>query len=112
MKRFLLVLFIFSSFFVTAQTGKPVSAPEPAGKVVKFFPNPAVSVINFEFQHSLEKGYSLQIYNFIGKKVAEITSLTSKTSINLNEFYRGVYIFQLRDRAGRIVESGKFQVAK
>jgi hypothetical protein len=27
-------------------------------------------------------------------------------------YYRGLYIFQLRDRSGRIIESGKFQVIR
>ncbi len=35
-----------------------------------------------------------------------------RTSINLSEFNRGVYIYQLRNRAGKMVESGKFQVSK
>ncbi len=113
MKPFLLTLFICGSLFASAQSGKPIL---PAGdtqvKVLKFYPNPAISQINFEFQKSYEKGYVLQIYNFIGKKVSETTTLTSKTSIPLTDFYRGVYIFQLRDKTGRIVETGKFQVAR
>jgi hypothetical protein len=32
--------------------------------------------------------------------------------INLSDFPRGVYVYQLRDKTGRIVESGKFQVSK
>ena len=58
------------------------------------------------------KTYIYQIYNFLGKKVYENNNVMSKTSINLSDFYRGIYIFQLRDRNGIIVESGKFQVSK
>ena len=113
MKLFLLTLFICGSLFASAQSGKPIlPAGEIQVKVLKFYPNPAISQINFEFQKSYEKGYVLQIYNFTGKKVSETTTLTSKTSVPLTDFYRGVYIFQLRDKTGRIMETGKFQVVK
>lgn len=79
---------------------------------MKFYPNPATSVINFEFQRNFDKSYSLQIFNFMGKKVYELKTLSSRININLDEFYRGIYIFQLRDKNGSIVESGKFQVNK
>ncbi|MBS1732305.1 MAG: T9SS type A sorting domain-containing protein [Bacteroidetes bacterium] len=80
--------------------------------MMKFYPNPATSVINFEFQRNFDKSYSLQIFNFMGKKVYELKTLSSRININLDEFYRGIYIFQLRDKNGSIVESGKFQVNK
>ena len=83
-----------------------------AVKTVKFYPNPAVSFINFEFERTYDKSYSLLIYNFIGKKVVEMKISEQKINISLTDFYRGVYIFQLRDKSGNIVESGKFQVAK
>jgi len=42
----------------------------------------------------------------------EVNSLTPRTVINLNDFFRGVYVFQLTDRNGKVIESGKFQVEK
>jgi hypothetical protein len=80
------------------------------GSMVKFFPNPAVSQITFEFPSSLRENYSFQIYNFLGKKVFEQPTLTAQSVIDLNSFYRGLYIFQLRDRNGRIIQSGRFHV--
>ena len=81
-------------------------------KTVKFFPNPAVSSINFEFDKSYDKSYSLLIYNFIGKKVFEVKLSGQKINIPLTDFYRGVYIFQVRDKQENITETGKFQVSK
>jgi hypothetical protein len=95
-----------------AQNRNSVIPEQLETKVIKFYPNPAVSLINFEFKKGVEKDFSFQIFNFLGKKVLDLKSLTQKMSIPLNEFYRGVYIYQLRDRAGKIVESGKFQVNK
>ena len=98
----------FTSF---AQTKADVETTAQA-KMIKFYPNPATSVINFDFQRGFDKTYSLQIFNFMGKKVYELKTITSRMNINLDDFYRGIYIFQLRDKNGTIVESGKFQVNK
>ncbi|HLP37518.1 T9SS type A sorting domain-containing protein [Lacibacter sp.] len=81
-------------------------------KVVRFYPNPASSFINFEFKQTRLSDYSFKVFNFIGKKVLEINNLTPRTVVNLNDYFRGVYIFQLTDRSGKVVESGKFQVVK
>jgi hypothetical protein len=78
---------------------------------VKFYPNPASDLINFEFKN-FSKANTLLIYNFIGKKVIELKSTEQKLTVSLTDFYRGVYIFQLRDPQGSIIESGKFQVVK
>ena len=115
-KFYLIILFIFFTIVTNAQLkGIEVNVKtieELSVKVIKFYPNPAPSVINFEFIQPVQKDYTLQVYNFVGKKVYELFSVSQKTIIPLGEFYRGVYIFQLRDKGGRIVESGKFQVAK
>lgn len=115
MKKIYLLFVLFSCcLFADAQSVKSnVSALEEMQvKVLKFYPNPATTFINFEFQKPVDKNYTLQIYNFLGKKVFEQIDLSQKNVVTLNEFFRGVYIFQLRDRTGKIVESGKFQVVK
>lgn len=85
---------------------------DPAPVIVKFYPNPATSIITFDFQRGYDKALNLQIFNFIGKKVQEISNVTPKTTVNLNDFYRGIYIFQLKDKNGKVIDSGKFQVSK
>jgi len=110
--------YIFFSFILllTVQArsqNRPVpSLPDPETKIVKFYPNPAISIITFDIQKKEEKTYSLQIYNFLGKKVYEASAVDQKTIVNLSDFFRGIYIFQLKDQTGKIVESDKFQVAK
>jgi len=81
-------------------------------KTVKFYPNPASSFINFEFNENYNDSYTLVIFNFIGKKVEELKLTDQKMTVSLTDFYRGVYIFQVRDKQGTIIESGKFQVVK
>ncbi|HJU46311.1 MAG TPA: T9SS type A sorting domain-containing protein [Chitinophagaceae bacterium] len=91
------------------QNSLPVN---PAG-TIRCYPNPAVTQITFDFQGSYDKSYSFQIYSFIGKKVFDLPSLSvPKTTVDLADFLRGIYIFQLKDKNGKIVESGRFQVSK
>jgi hypothetical protein len=104
------------TFFASAQEARTVESQRVLenvqAKVMRFYPNPATSVINFEFIKPVNNNLTLQVFNFVGKKVYELNTVSQKTTVPLTEFYRGVYIFQLRDKTGRIVESGKFQVAK
>lgn len=83
-----------------------------AVKTVKFYPNPASGFINFEFSDNYNDSYDLVIFNFIGKKVEDLKVTDQKITLSLTDYYRGVYIFQLRDKQGNIIESGKFQVVK
>ena len=96
-----------------AQQGKTSSPAGLQTPIVRLYPNPATTVINFDFQKAYEQGYTLQIFNAIlGRKMYDTGNLPERTVINLTDFSRGVYIYQLRDKSGRMVESGKFQVAK
>ncbi len=105
---FILIFTIGLTFTNFAQT-KSTGSVDPIAKLVKFYPNPATTVINFEFQRLYEKSYTFQVYNFMGKKVIELKSPSLKFFLPLQDFFRGVYIYQIRDKNGVIVESGKFQ---
>jgi hypothetical protein len=83
-----------------------------AGPIVRFYPNPATTFVNFDVQKTNDQGYSIQVFNFLGRKMFEANSISQNTRLNLTDFNRGVYIYQLRDRSGKVVESGKFQVSK
>lgn len=110
MKRIYL-LFIMASLSVCGMSQDRQVVPEQVK--VRFFPNPATSVINFEFtKSSPDAVYTLQVYSFIGKKVTEVVVSNNKASVSLDNFFRGVYVFQLRDKTGKILQSGKFQVVK
>ncbi|GAC1425148.1 MAG: hypothetical protein NVSMB7_01380 [Chitinophagaceae bacterium] len=83
----------------------------PVARVTKFYPNPAVSQITFDIGQSADKSYSFQVYNFVGKKVLDVAAVSQRTVVNVTDFYRGVYIFQLKDKTGKMIDSGKFQVS-
>ncbi len=112
MKIFYTLFFILSLSLTAQSQSRLALSSEPVTRILKFYPNPATSQITFSFNADYDKNLSFQIFNFIGKKVYEAQSISPSTSVNLNDFYRGVYIFQLRDKTGKIIDSGKFQVAK
>ncbi len=87
-------------------------SPDPGEKVLKLYPNPATSYITIDFQKGFEKGLSIQVFSFLGSKMYETQSVTEKTTIDLAEYNRGVYIYHLRDQTGKLLKSGKFQVSK
>lgn len=114
MKRFLLIasIILLTTVSSKAQQTRFSSGADVQATILRFYPNPATTVVNFDFQKSYDKGYSLQVYNFLGQKKYEQVNVPERATINLTEFTRGVYIYQLRDKNNQLVESGKFQVAK
>jgi len=112
-RRFITISFIlFGITFTSFAQNKPVTSQDGSARIVKFFPNPATSNINFELQPGYDKAYTLQLFNFMGKKVYELLATSQRINLSLNGFYRGVYIFQLRDKFGKIIDSGRFQVVR
>src|ERR1700750_1358909 len=108
-----LLMVLFSAAGAHAQN-RPVRFLDNANPPsVHFYPNPATSIITFEdFAKKYDKNYTIQLFNFLGKKVYEFNLADQKNIVNLSDFFRGIYIYQLRDPTGKIVESGKFQVNK
>jgi hypothetical protein len=93
----------------------PISLQDGELSHIKFYPNPATSAITFDFlkeNDRSDKPYTFQIYNFLGRKVYELSSVNTTRIVNLTDFTRGIYIFQLKDQNGKVIESGKFQVNK
>lgn len=92
-----------------AQNTRPV---QPGVSALKLYPNPATSYVTFDLQKGYEKGLTITVFSFLGKKMIESPASNEKTTFQLNEFTRGVYIYHLTDASGKIVETGKFQVAR
>src|SRR5215471_14730844 len=116
-KKFILVI-AFGLSISILQSYKPnpyfVEETGLQAKMIKCYPNPAVSFINFEFPLDVvSKDYSLSVYSFTGKKMYEISITSAKATLTFtNDFYRGIYVYQLHDKSGKIIETGKFQIVK
>lgn len=115
-KALLIAVMVCFTLVLQPATANAVSG-SPIGiqtKSIKCYPNPAVSFVNFDIPADfVSKNYSLQVYSFTGKKMYEMNVSTIKLTLTFtNEFYRGIYVYQLRNKDGKIIETGKFQVNK
>ena len=81
-----------------------------AEKHITCYPNPATSYINFKFDQTVAKDAKLFVFSFTGRKMTELSVTSSVIKVNLDNYYRGLYVYQLRSASGAILESGKFQV--
>ena len=112
-KLFLILTFFIGINFTSFAQIKPT--PDNGivqAKFIKSYPNPASTVVNFEFQKGYSRSYSIQVLNSIGKKVYVANNIPSRLSVDIKaeKFYRGIYIYQLVDRNGMVVESGKILI--
>jgi hypothetical protein len=111
MRNFYILLSTILLISTQAKSQARLPTPEPEHKVIKFYPNPAVSYITFELVKN-NKNCNLQIYSFLGRMVKNLDDIQDKTTINLSDLTRGLYTFQLKDETGRITDTGIFQVTK
>lgn len=111
--RRILPILLFLGLVAFRSNGQESRVPDPANKiVVKTYPNPATSYIVFDLQRNYQKGLTIIVYNFLGKKMYETQNIPERTTLNLNDFNRGVYIYHLTDPTGRLIDTGKFQVSR
>lgn len=81
-------------------------------KHIACYPNPAISYINFKFDKTVQSSSKLAIFSFTGRKMEEFNITGSIIKVSLTDYFRGLYVYQLRDANGAILESGKFQIKK
>ena len=113
MKRIVYILILIAGFtFNSFAQNRVAGSGDQAAKIIKVYPIPATTVINFDFQQGFDKSYTFQIYNFVGIKVLEIKTTSPQFSLSLAEFFRGIYFYRLLDKSGRFIESQRFQVVK
>src|SRR5882724_4050305 len=101
---YILSIILVISVQVKSQTRS--TPQDPAVRITRFYPNPAISQITFDFEQGSDKNHSFQIFNFVGKKVYESQNVSAKTVIDVTDFYRGVYIFRLEDKNGKVIDTG------
>ena len=107
----ILTFILLAAFCANSQESRNPN-PDKTGMVVKPYPNPATSYINFDLQKNYQKGLMIVVYNFLGKKMYENQNVSEKTTITLTDFTRGVYIYHITDQSGKVMNTGKFQVSR
>jgi hypothetical protein len=112
LKRILIILSITLFTVVAAQAQTSRTPSDPALMVLKTYPNPATTYITFDLQKGYEKGLTITVFNFLGKKMVETQNVNEKTTLSLTDFNRGVYIYYLSNQSGKVIDTGKFQVSR
>jgi hypothetical protein len=100
-----------SAFGQTQEKERALGKATPS-RILRIYPNPASEAIHFENRQIPQQTLQLRIYNFLGRKMVEVRRVTNPTRVDLTGFGRGLYLYQVVDSRGQIVESGKFQVEK
>ncbi len=115
----LILILLCSTLYVSAQSSTYTHGTftsqekKQKEKILKVYPVPATTQIHFQLQHSNNEGsFEIIVYNFLGKTVDKITGFQGQKTLSLKDYYSGIYIYQLRDNKGRLIESGKFNVVK
>ncbi len=113
LRRFLPILsfILFTAVLANGQDNR-MPASEIQAKVLKTYPNPATTYIVFDFQKGYEKGLTIVVYNFLGRKMYENPNASEKTTLTLTDFNRGIYIYHVTDQSGKVIDTGKFQVSR
>ncbi len=112
MKRLIPITLIVLFTALHSQGQDSRGPAQDPGKTVKFYPNPATSYITFDLQKTYQKGLTLSLFNFLGKKMHEAQNVNEKTTVSVTDYNRGVYIYYLTDPTGKVIDTGKFQVSK
>jgi hypothetical protein len=111
----ILSFILFATFSVKGQEGARVPDPTPEAAQtakVRVYPNPAQSYITIDLQGSYQKGMTLVVYNFLGKKMYESQNVSEKTTLTLSEYNRGIYVYHIMDASNKLLFTGKFQVSR
>ncbi len=82
----------------------------PQTPIVKCYPNPASNYINFIFDKPLPLNGKLLVFSFTGRKMAEMVISSDKIQLQLDNYFRGLYMYQVVQKNGDVIDSGKFQV--
>lgn len=86
---------------------------QEATATVIAYPSPATVQVTFELKKDAPKNCTILISNFAGKRMSEIKNVSGKSTLNLAQYSRGVYIYTVLDNSnGKQVATGKFAVSK
>jgi hypothetical protein len=113
LRRFLtiLIFMLVAVVYGHAQEGRNPAQYQP-GTSVKLYPNPATEYITFDLQRNYQRGLTIVVYNFLGKKMYESQNVNEKTTLTLTDFNRGIYVYHVTGPSGKVLDTGKFQVSR
>ena len=112
LRRILPILSFILLTTVCAQAQDNRIPPQDAQAKVRVYPNPATTYITVDLQGNYQKGLTLVVYSFLGKKMYESQNVNEKTTLTLTDYNRGIYVYHVTDASNKILFTGKFQVSR
>jgi len=79
---------------------------------VDVYPNPASTQVNFKVSGSGINAYGIEVYDITGKKISTNAVKDNMASINTSTYASGLYIYQVYDKSGALMNVGKFSIDK
>ncbi|MEY4660488.1 MAG: hypothetical protein RLZZ42_440, partial [Bacteroidota bacterium] len=77
------------------------------GDYVKLYPNPVINLLQVEYRVGIQRELTLKVYDMSGREVMERKQLKSGDQVSMSGLLRGVYQYQLLDKAGKFIAAGK-----
>ncbi|MBX7205355.1 MAG: T9SS type A sorting domain-containing protein [Bacteroidia bacterium] len=74
----------------------------------KVYPNPVKDVLNIDVNYDLPK--VLNIFDIAGRKVEEVLFDEKNTTVNVSNYTRGFYFYEIKTSEGEVIKSGKILV--
>ncbi|MBN4072165.1 T9SS type A sorting domain-containing protein [Flavobacteriales bacterium AH-315-E23] len=81
-----------------------------ANNHIALYPNPVTNELYLDAD--LEHNASFVAYNVVGKQVINVSIENKLNAINTSDLANGMYVFQLIDDEGRVIQLGKFTVER
>ena len=92
-------------------SGGPVGIVDKASyDYINLYPNPVTNELFVSTE--LEQNAWFVAYNIVGKKVINVAIDNKFNAINTSDLANGMYVFQLIDEEGRVIQLGKFTVER
>lgn len=104
-----------STFTTPSDVIWDASAPAPLGvnnisvkNAVNVYPSPANAEITFSTSNTTEQYIS--IYDVRGKQIERVVVKNGMESVNTTAYSNGIYLYNITDNSGNLLNSGKFVV--
>lgn len=94
-----------NTVFLTWATGL---AELVAANSVKVYPNPVSDVLNFNIDYN--KSASVNITDITGRSVETVNFELNNARVDVRNFNKGIYFYQITNSNGEVIKGGKFTV--
>lgn len=93
------------------QAGFPLGKAEEfelAASTLKVYPNPVSDVLNFDIDYN--KASTVNVLDITGKLIETVSFDLNKAQVNVSNYNKGIYLYQVMTTEGELLKAGKFNV--